>query len=123
MTRTTRARTCSQGGCWRLQPCPVHGNQRIQSSPASRGYDNQWRKIRAAFLAANPLCAGNGNGDHHPNCDGRATIPDHHPTTRAELVRVGMPDPDAFHRLVPRSDPCHRQKTARFDGAWGNPKR
>lgn len=116
--------TCAQPGCYNLQPCPEHAKKpSTQPSASSRGYGSRWQQIRKAFLAANPLCAGNGTGSHHPHCDGKATIPDHHPLTRAELVRQGVADPDAFHRLVPRSDPCHKSITVRFDGGWGNPKK
>lgn len=95
---------------------------RSQPSSAARGYGHAWRKLRLAYLAAHPWCAG-VQGQHHPKCDGRATVPDHHPTTRAELVRLGVPDPDSWHRLQPLSEPCHRQKTLKFDGGYGNPKK
>lgn len=105
------------------QSCARGHGTKQQPSSSSRGYGNNWRKkVRGPYLAANPRCVG-VLGQHHPNCDGRATIPDHYPKTRAELVRMGVPDPDAWHRLQPLSDSCHKWKTARFDGAWGNPKR
>ncbi len=121
----SRLVTCPVPGCPRLTGggrCPVHLARPRQASATARGYGSEWRRIRKAFLAANPRCVGDGTGSHHPSCDGYATIPDHDPITRAELVRMGVPDPDAFYRMKPRSKPCHNSKTLRFDGAWGNPK-
>lgn len=81
-------------------------------SPAERGYGTAWRDRRARFLAANPVCA---------DCGGAATVADHAPVTRAELVRRGDPDPDAAHHLQPRCASCHGRKTVRDDGGWGRP--
>lgn len=91
----------------------------LRPTAAARGYGNDWRRRRAAFLAANPTCAGDGAGGHHPNCDGVATVPDHHPLTRRELVAQGVEDPDAAEYLVGRSAACHGRKTVQLDGGWG----
>jgi 5-methylcytosine-specific restriction protein A len=119
-------KTCAKGGCPALVPvgtarCPVHGPKvKPRPSTTAQGYGASWRRKRAAFIAAHPVCQGDGAGGHHPRCDGVATVPDHDPLTRRELVARGDPDPDAWHHLVARSAACHGRKTALFDGAWGN---
>jgi 5-methylcytosine-specific restriction protein A len=59
---------CSRPGCGgivRAGVCSVCGPRRAEyrrtedaqrGTPAERGYDEQWRKVRAMALAGNPLC-------------------------------------------------------------------
>lgn len=69
--------------CGRLVPsgmrCPCRTKEASQRraahdatrpSAAARGYDAEWRKVRAAFLKANPTCS-------HPGCGKPATDADH----------------------------------------------
>jgi hypothetical protein len=56
---------------------------------------------------------------HDPDCGGPATVPDHDPVSRAELVRQGVPDPDDWRYLRPRCERCHNKKTATRDGGFG----
>lgn len=103
---------CAVPGCSRLATdrgrCPDHQ----RGTAASRGYGYSWQQTRAAFLHANSWCI-------EPSCDRPAEVADHDPVTRAELVRRGDPDPDAWHHLVPRCGPCHSRKTALLDGGFG----
>lgn len=117
-------KVCTEPGCPALVPsgrCPQHGPKTApRPSTTAQGYGARWRAARDPFIAAHPLCQGDGAGGHHPRCDGRATVADHDPITRRELVRLGDPNPDAWHHLVARSAACHGRKTALFDGGWGN---
>lgn len=101
--------------CGRLSDrgrCERHRPQR--ASAAARGYGAHWRVLRAQFLATSPVCV---------DCGAPASVPDHAPVSRVELVRRGDPDPDGFHHLVPRCAACHGRRTVRDDGAFGNPRR
>jgi len=99
-------RLSDRGRCERHRP--------VRASASSRGYGFRWRRLRAEFLAQYGACE---------DCGAPATVPDHDPVSRAELVRRGDPDPDAFHHLVPRCAACHGRRTVRDDGAFGNPRR
>lgn len=117
----SRLKTCSVPGCYRITEhtrCEQHKTQDKRGKSRYLGYGNAWRKVRDPFIKANPRCAG-VDGEHHPNCDGRATVADHYPETRRELVARGVPDPDAWHRLQPLSAPCHGWKGVQYDGLWG----
>lgn len=120
-----RWRVCAEPGCGELVPvgsrrCGPHTSEARRRadakrpSAADRGYDAAWRKLAADFLAAYPWCA---------DCGQPATTPDHDPVPRVELVRRGVPDPDAWHRLVPRCTPCHSKRTVAEDGGFGRPGR
>ena len=78
------------------------------------GYDARWRKTRAAFLDANPTCIDCG----HP-----ATVADHAPRTRRQLLADGVANPDAWDHLQPRCATCHGRKTVLHDGGFGRPAR
>lgn len=64
-------------------------------SPSLRGYNNQWRKIRAAILAEEPLCR---------TCQGPATVVDH----IKPLKKGGTYD---RLNLQPLCISCHNRKT------------
>ena len=69
---------CRHLGCpaladWPASYCNDHrqherSRRQPNRSAAARGYDRQWRKERAAFLARHPRCVG---------CGGAATVVDH----------------------------------------------
>ncbi len=83
-----------------------------RGTAADRGYDRAWQRNRAAFLAEHPLCALCPT----PTL---ATVADHHPTPRRDLVTAGDPDPDAWHHLRPLCKPCHDRETARlYPAGW-----
>ena len=116
-----RYRVCAQPGCAELVTtgagwCDRHRKQarrraeRGRPSASARGYGSRWRKIAAEFLEYFPVCV---------DCGGEATVPDHDPLTRAELVRRGVPDPDTWEYLVPRCASCHNRKTVIRDGGFG----
>jgi len=101
------ASPCSKPGCPHRKPCPVHKAQRspdTRPSAAARGYDQKWRRIRAAFLKKYSVCVVCGN---------QAMEVDH----IMPLEAGGTNDWDNLQALCKR---CHSQKTNRFDGGFGN---
>lgn len=78
----------------------------------ARGYGTiHTRRFRAAVLRRDPRCV---------LCAQPARHADHHPLTRAELVRLGMDPNDPRHgRGLCAS--CHSRETAKHDGGYGNP--
>ena len=116
-------RVCSEPGCPELTKagkCSEHRkaarrrSERGRPSAVERGYGKAWRKTRTAFLRAFPTCI---------DCGDVATVADHAPRTRADLIAQGAPDPDAFEHLEPRCASCHSSKTGREDGGYGNRKK
>lgn len=83
---------------------------RRRPNAAARGYDATWAKRRAEFLRWFSVCV---------DCGEPATVADHDPVSRAELVRRGVPDPDAWGYLRPRCERCHNRRTVREDGGFG----
>jgi 5-methylcytosine-specific restriction enzyme A len=97
--RCPRCRQSIHGRCPTCTPAHRTTTDQARGNSNSRGYDSHWRRvIRPAFLRANPICV---------LCGTLATVPDHWPTTRAQLVADGAPDPDAEHRLRPLCTDCH----------------
>lgn len=114
-------RVCAEPGCPALTNatrCDKHRKQKRRTEDArrpnarARGYDKHWQQRRADFLRAFPVCI---------DCGAPATVADHSPRTRTELIAAGVPDPDAFGFLEPRCAPCHNRKTASVDGGFGRP--
>lgn len=112
-------KVCSTAGCWELVPsgrcagCDARADK-ARGTAADRGYDAAWRRRRRAYLIRHPLCAV-----LLPGCTRLATVPDHWPLDRRELVRLGVPDPDADHRLRPACAHCHGVATAAAQpGGW-----
>jgi len=103
---------CPRGHATQRRKAAQRRTDALRPSAAARGYGPAWRKHRTAYLRANPRCC---------DCGAPATVPDHDPITRAELVRRGDPNPDAWRHLRPRCRPCHSSKTNRRDGGYGNP--
>lgn len=108
-------RVCSTPGCPELTTggrCDQHRQQAEQArgTAASRGYNARWRRRRTAYLQRNPICR---------LCHGLATVADHWPTSRRDLVAQGAADPDADHQLRPLCAPCHSKETAQHQpGGW-----
>lgn len=93
-------------------PCPVHAGARARArgGATAQGYTSRWEVRAKTYLFWHPWCALCG----HP-----ATIPDHHPRSRRQLVRAGVPDPDADMFLRPLCEPCHRSQTGvNQPGGW-----
>jgi 5-methylcytosine-specific restriction protein A len=114
---------CAIHGCGRLtggRYCEGHAAEAVEQakasdrrrgSAASRGYGRKWEKARALFLAEHPLCA-----EHE---------------RRGETVAAGEVDHIVPHRgdlelfwdegnWQSLCGPCHKAKTAREDGGFGN---
>lgn len=82
-----------------------------RASSADRGYDSEWRKLRASHLAGSPLCV-------HCERQGRttpATVVDHIEPHKGD--RAKFTDRANLQSLCAR---CHNRKTAREDGGYGN---
>lgn len=104
---------CTRPGCEHSKPCPVHTRQqdRARGTAAERGYGHQWTTgTRTEYIEHHPYCV---------LCRAPATVPDHWPVSRKDLIASGVPDPDAWHRLRPLCKPCHDKETARLQpGGW-----
>lgn len=102
-------RPCTIPGCPELTPrggrCPAHERE-ANRERASRGstYDVRWQRIRRAYLYNHPWCV---------LCGTAATVADHFPLSRRELVARGEPNPDAWKHLRPLCTSCHNRETAR----------
>lgn len=112
-------KVCSRPGCphltatGRCSDCARAADQ-ARGTAAARGYDSTWRARRHAYLVRHPLCLR-----LHPTCTAMATVADHHPTSRRDLITAGCTDPDADHRIRPLCKPCHDIETARNQpGGW-----
>jgi len=95
--------TCCAGRCRTKAP--------TQASAASRGYDDHWRKVRAAYLAAHPLCV-------EDDCGAASAIADH----LDGMGPLGERGSD-WSNLEAVCKRCHNSRTLRYDGGWGNPRR
>ena len=81
-------------------------------SASARGYDRHWQKERAFFLSQNPLCAEcDRQGDTTP-----AVLVDHVKAHKGNMSLFW--DVSNWQSLCDR---CHRIKSAKEDGAMGNP--
>ena len=86
-------------------------NDDKRGTPAERGYDKDWFKLRHAFLQQHTMCC-------MPNCSAPATHVDHVKSIREapHLRLVGS-------NLRPMCGPCHSRRTARDQSAnWGSSK-
>jgi 5-methylcytosine-specific restriction protein A len=84
-----------------------------RSTTAQRGYSSQWRKARAAFLRAHPVC----------ECDQCKALGRLLPATVVDHVIPHRGDERLFWDQCnwrAMSKRCHDSKTAREDGGFGN---
>lgn len=98
---------CAHPGCPNRKPCPIHKRQRTEDtrpSAAERGYDQKWRRTRAAFLKKHPTCVG---------CGGDASEVDH-------IVPLKDGGTNEWSNLQAMCKSCHSNKTNTFDGGFGN---
>ena len=82
-----------------------------RGSAAKRGYGRRWQKIRAAFLAANPLCA---------DCMERGIV-----TVATDVDHIIPHKGDQelmwdWSNLQGLCHSCHSRKTAKEDGGFGH---
>jgi 5-methylcytosine-specific restriction protein A len=103
---------CSQVGCPALVPgggkCGQHKRaaEAARGSAAQRGYGGKrWRAARRAVLRRDRVCVLCHTAE--------ATVADHHPISRRELVAIGVTDPDAPSRMRGLCASCHGKETAR----------
>lgn len=88
--------------------------ERARGTRTQRGYDSRWTKRSKAYLARHPLCVV-----RRPGCTALATVSDHYPVSRRDLVAQGVSDPDADRRLRPVCAQCHGRETAVYQpGGW-----
>lgn len=90
-----------RGRCADCRASRYRQQDATRGTASQRGYGSGWRRVRGAFLKANPWCA----------CGDIATEADHYPATRAQLVARGEQHPDAWRFLVARCKPCHSRRT------------
>ncbi|BAI72671.1 HNH-family nuclease [Azospirillum sp. B510] len=91
---------------WKTPQQKRKAHDQARGSASSRGYDSDWRKLRARFLKAHPLCCVTGCGE-------RATDVDHIQGVRER--------PDLrleWSNLRSMCHPHHSKRTAR-DQAFG----
>lgn len=85
-----------------------------RGSAASRGYDADWRRLRLAFLDANPLCRFCADADRVE----AATVVDH------IIAIADRPDLRLdWSNLRPLCKPCHDRHTAREQAFGGKASR
>jgi 5-methylcytosine-specific restriction protein A len=118
---------CPTSGCHNLTPggrcpdCRTEAEQR-RGSAAQRGYSGRhWTTARRACLLRDPLCVCTDAGHGHDGrqCIAPSTVADHHPTSRRDLIVLGVTDPDAPHRLRGICSRCHNKHTAHEQpGGW-----
>lgn len=115
---TRPKRPCSYPGCPKLTDdrfCEEHAKQeairyeRYDRDPRSKQhYGRTWRKIRARFIAAHPLCEVCKN-------EGRLT-----PAAEVHHIKpLSQGGTHATHNLMALCKSCHSEITAREGGRWG----
>lgn len=122
-------RVCSTPGCPTLHEdtgrCTTCA---AKADKARRPDGNPYRtrghlRFRELVLARNPRCVCPGDcGRHTSVCGGLATVADHWPTERRDLVSAGL-DPDDPARGRGLCVACHNGRTARSTpGGWNDTK-
>jgi 5-methylcytosine-specific restriction enzyme A len=105
----SRCRTLVRGKCLTCEQKRKAHVDANRLSPAARGYDLPWIKLRSKHLKANPTCVKCGNKGSHV---------DHVVAHRGnDALRL---DPSNLQTLCAS---CHSKKTASSDGGFGNPKK
>lgn len=124
-----RARkVCSTPGCPELVAAGLSSRcaacqaaaQRRRGSAAQRGYGHRHRRrFREGVLKHQPLCVCTDQSHGHgPQCLAPATVADHWPRDRRELVRLGLDaDDPRYGRGLCAS--CHGWHTSKAQpGGW-----
>jgi len=113
---------CAYPGCPKLAPagemyCKEHKKKynkvidKRRGTATQRGYNYRWRKVRKIYLAQHPLCV---------MClrEGNLT-----PATVVDHIRPHKGNYDLFwdkNNWQALCERCHKIKTAKEDGAFGN---
>ena len=120
-------RVCSRPGCptltdtGRCPACTTQADQR-RGTASQRGYTSKGhQRFRTAVLTRDPVCVCTSDCDWHlgaTECLAIATVADHWPLERVELVARGLDpnDPDAGQGMCAR---CHDHKTATTVSGFG----
>jgi len=114
-------RVCSVAGCPAIYEasegsrCLAHRRaaDRARGTATQRGYASKGhRRFRDAVLARDPICVLCGNKE--------ATVADHHPHSRKELIELGLnPNDPQYGRGLDKR--CHDQETAKHQpGGWND---
>lgn len=113
-------KVCATPGCPQLTPdsrcttCRTNADRERGSSTA-RGYGHKHRTLFRPKVLANAqyLCVLRG-----PGCTGVATVADHYPMSRRELVDAGLnPNNPKYGRALCKT--CHdRETAANQPGGW-----
>lgn len=82
----------------------VKHTKRNRKSAAARGYNADWRRLRARYLAANPTCEG-------PGCARPASLVDH----RRPIMGPNDPGRLAWSNLQSLCQSCHSGPKQRAD--------
>ncbi|BBC30010.1 hypothetical protein SGFS_013040 [Streptomyces graminofaciens] len=126
MGRRNGWRVCSTPGCpeytqgGRCDGCRAKAEKQ-RGTARQRGYGGPgWQAARRAVLERDRLCVCTDDGHAHDGpCRQPATVADHYPDERRDLVAAGVPDPDSPHRLRGICAGCHGRKTAvSTPGGW-----
>lgn len=106
---------CSVPGCPELTSggrCEAHRREdtAIRKAAGNAAYStSRWQRVRKAFLYKHPWCN---------LCGVQATVADHYPLSRRQLLARGV-DPDTPIHLRPLCAPCHNKETAQHQpGGW-----
>ena len=110
-------RVCSTPGCPNLHPNPGRcPHCRATADRARRPHGNPYateghRSFRHQVLTRDPICVA---------ClRARATVADHHPHERRDLIDMGLnPNDPQYGRGLCK--PCHDSWTARTASGWSN---
>jgi 5-methylcytosine-specific restriction enzyme A len=110
-------RPCTTPGCpglansGRCDECRTAQRKNYQQRARQHTYYGPaWPARRLDYLTRHPRCV---------ICRRAASIPDHHPVSRRQLVAQGVADPDADEHLRPLCRPCHNTQTAIHQpGGW-----
>jgi len=117
VVRVPLQRPCTTPGCPQLSTggrCTTCRGQKRKLDRNRRrdvnDYGPRWPGRRLAFLLDNPTCV---------MCARLATIPDHYPRSRRQLLADGVTDPDLPQYLRPLCKPCHDHATGlNQPGGW-----
>jgi 5-methylcytosine-specific restriction protein A len=86
------------------------GRKTDRPSSAAQGYGAAWRRLRAAFLAAHPLCEA---------CAAQGVLtPASHVDHRIAKAAGGTDDEENLAAYCPS---CHSRKTCQRDQGFGRP--
>lgn len=109
------AKACAKPGCGALTSghwCEAHARQAEQVRREGRAggfkYDHRWRKRRAAWLTANPLCV---------SCEARGIIKQASDVDHVVPLSAGGVDDESNYQSLCHD--CHSAKTALEDGGFG----